>query len=309
MRATRIIGPKYPLHIRYQYNKEDKTSVYRIAGSRKDAFRIPNGPTSLNYTQRYLNVQIRLKSTDSTTITITLADDKNNHFNFAFATAMRSRPSSSQMCALVSLNLPKDQWVNICFDLEQIAQKYWPSGSYHFLDAIEISPYCFVRWIFIHSKPITEDGANMPAEFEFPRTLPYQIVSIPESTVSTRRSLIPTRSSQGRNSLSAKNPSTTTKPLRANQTFLQDISAKSIHPTHSAGIQSIPHEEAAVIEEEEDESDDGAFSGTAPKADQSIPNIHSSLPENEEEELELVYIEALGCYYCPSNQQYYQLDE
>ena len=31
--------------------------------------------------------------------------------------------------------------------------------------------------------------------------------------------------------------------------------------------------------------------------------------ELEEEELELVYVEALKCYYCPNNQQYYQIDD
>jgi hypothetical protein len=33
------------------------------------------------------------------------------------------------------------------------------------------------------------------------------------------------------------------------------------------------------------------------------------LPVGEEEELELVYIEVLGCYYCPNNQKYYQIGE
>jgi hypothetical protein len=33
------------------------------------------------------------------------------------------------------------------------------------------------------------------------------------------------------------------------------------------------------------------------------------LGEEDEIELELVYIDALGCYYCPGDQKYYQVDE
>ena len=65
--------------------------------------------------------------------------------------------------------------------------------------------------------------------------------------------------------------------------------------------------EAAPPDEEESESDDafGSVSHSSPR----LPiEIRSGLPVMEEEELELIYIESLGCYYCPSNQQYYQLD-
>jgi hypothetical protein len=56
-----------------------------------------------------------------------------------------------------------------------------------------------------------------------------------------------------------------------------------------------------------DGSDDNAF-GSIPVGDKSKIDIKPELPVNEEEELELVFIQSLDCYYCPSNQQYYKLN-
>jgi hypothetical protein len=43
--------------------------------------------------------------------------------------------------------------------------------------------------------------------------------------------------------------------------------------------------------------------------DGNAKSIKRKIGEDEEEDLELVFIDALGCYYCPANQQYYEVDK
>jgi hypothetical protein len=74
------------------------------------------------------------------------------------------------------------------------------------------------------------------------------------------------------------------------------------------GAKPVKPKQPQKVAEEEDE-DEAAFSGSAPVIDRADVNVNIGLPENEEEELELIYVEALGCYYCPNNQQYYQIDD
>jgi hypothetical protein len=64
----------------------------------------------------------------------------------------------------------------------------------------------------------------------------------------------------------------------------------------------------AQLEEEDDLLIDGAFDGSPPIVDGGELPTRAD-PEDTDEELELVYVQRLGCYYCPGNQQYYQLDE
>ena len=156
----------------YFYSKEDKSSIFRITGSRKQSFRLPIlNSTSLQITARYLIIQIRLNNEDSPTITLTIGDDAGNHFNFAFSTVLRKeRPfSSSQTSALINLNLQKNIWINVCFDLQEISSIYWPNGTFQVLDSIEISPTCSVRYIYAGNESLnpSNNGLDLPKSYKY----------------------------------------------------------------------------------------------------------------------------------------------
>ena len=415
---------------KYTYNRDFKCNVYKVEGQRKNNFRMPaDGKSSLAITARYLVIQLRLVSSANATITIQLGDDSGNHFNFAFSTLSCKRPSSSQMCALINLPLQKERWLNICFDLQQIAANYWPSGSFQTLDSIEISPVCYVRDMYATNNPLSSEGngTDLPKLYTYPagigstnvlvpdaamqmqvekekkekrelreskelkpkstsRTTPTEIrlgtkspkigqprssahpkspvlpnfepVDPPSSSptgnghnsfsrvpeeltvegIGTTRSAIPRRSN-GQSCLPKKKPLSASKEEKeptppfdkkyqpASKASPKNSPQKQTRPgkERQSGIPSKqtkpkappkpeaepePNRGENLLEDDDDSdySDSEAFGSVPAASDRANININPELPMGEEEELELVYIEALNCYYCPSNQQYYELD-
>lgn len=64
-----------------------------------------------------------------------------------------------------------------------------------------------------------------------------------------------------------------------------------------------------IDDDVDSESSGSAFGGTIPHYQRELlDEMNSQAIKEEEEELELVYISSLNCYYCPSNQQYYQIE-
>ncbi|EAX97467.1 hypothetical protein TVAG_135200 [Trichomonas vaginalis G3] len=336
---TYKISNKDNRNYKYEYIKDFKCRVYKVEGDRKNNFRMPTDAKTFGVTARYLVIQLRVIQSENCTITIQLGDDAGNHFNFAFSTLSCKRPSSSQMCALINLPLVKDKWLNICFDLQQIAADFWPSGNFQTLDSLEISPVCFIRDIYATNNPLTPDGngLDLPKLYSLPSGIASMNVLVPDPSAKEAnqpvKSKIPQRitpTSESRPTRSPKIGSTRTSTRRTppstsssdqslsiNGIGSQRTSQKKVIPSlanHSKKPQSppkIPPKEETPPpqkeDEEEDYSDDNAFGSVSP-SDRSKLDIKSELPLGEEEELELVFIESLDCYYCPTNQQYYQLD-
>jgi hypothetical protein len=57
----------------------------------------------------------------------------------------------------------------------------------------------------------------------------------------------------------------------------------------------------AADTDEEDESDPDAFAGGPAEEDMGEDGVL-------DEGLDLVYLQALNCYYCPANQQFYEFE-
>lgn len=336
---------------KYTYNKDFKCNVYKVEGQRKNNFRMPADSKTFGVTARFLVIQIRLTSSSNTTITIQLGDDACNHFNFAFSTLSCKRPSSSQMCALINLPLQKERWLNICFDLQQIAANYWPNGSFQTLDSIEISPVCFVRDIYATNNPLSSEanGTDLPKLYTYPAGIASTNVIVPDPLTlpiadkkETRKSIKDTKPKSTSRTTPAEirlgrspktgvqkslaHPKTPALPSlevadEQDELLVEGVGTSRTVPRKPVPMSqpkkkpnSAPKEQPQYVppkkqeeSEDSDYSDDDAF-GSVPANDRSKIDIKPELPVNEEEELELVYIESLNCYYCPSNQQYYELD-
>lgn len=307
--VSKILWRDVDKRYKYAYDPDARHSIYKVEGSLRDRKCV--SLTSLGKTMRYLVIQVKAEAGKNFTITIRIGDDKRNHFNVAFTThPQRSdRPSSSSTSALLPLDIPRDKWMVIYFDLRLIAAQRWGSYSFHFLDGLEISPTCQISKIFVQENAPVRGPDNefmMPAkELEFPNGLDFSTMMIPspEPPVAhitpERKSGIPTRVS------TSKTPSSSGSVRRSGpMTHKTPATAYGFKPSSKSNRKP----KIVQQEVEEDSDDDCAFDGTVPSSGHSDIEINRSLPQNEEEELELVYIEEMGCYYCPSNQQYYTLD-
>lgn len=302
---------------KYSYQKDFKCSVFHVEGQRKNNFKMPL-ERNFGITERYLVIQAYVPQSRNCTITIQLADDSGNHFNFAFSTLACKRNSTSQMGTIINLPLPRDKWLNLCFDIQQFSSKYCSSGSFYILDGIEISPSCYIRDIYAANDGLSAegDGYDLPKIYNFPSGVSSTNFLIPES--------IPTNL-----------PS-----LKKNVKIAQSKSAFVLRPNSRISVLSAPRTpktktpKPQIINQIRSSS---CFSLDARNARKQISDsqekkeenpliIHQSItsksslkkakfaendedhPANSEEELDLVFIENLGCYYCPSNQQYYELN-
>lgn len=197
LNVTEILGPHTNrTKIKREYSKTDKSYIYKVEGQRSKPLKLINLPQNSRGDNlcHYLAIQVR--TSDDFTITITIRDDKTNSFNFAFSTFARktqqqqdssntpSRPSSSRTSALFNLDIPRDIWATLYFDIETISQQYWPAGSYQSLDKIEISPTCSVRWVFMQENLLYNEtnDVELPKGLEYPKGISSTTIIIPSDT-------------------------------------------------------------------------------------------------------------------------------
>lgn len=298
-RYKEILGPGIDPTIVYKRDNHARTTAYNISGATA-RFKYPEKMSdSLDVTMRYLVIQVFHKAGDHVNINLNIKNTSNIMMKFMFSTDERKNELKSprQSVHIPLEKIPGDEWVNICFDLEYIMAKYWAGSQFECLQSIEIVPPCLIGWIFaipLAIKP-SNQGRDVPKKFRFIGNIEQKTVLFAEKP---RKSRIPqlSQSSHKKSSVSpvekgragtAATPTTTKQPRMAPATFEDDF-----------------------LDDSEEDSDDGdAFMGGPPSVNRDDLNVQSGLPNNEEEELELVYIEALKCYYCPNNQQYYQIEE
>jgi hypothetical protein len=340
---------QYPT-IKYTYSHDDHTSVFKLeGGSRRQSVKLPPPPqSSLGLNSRFLALQVRFKAGDRFTLTIRLRDDKTS-FNFAYSTGLRrptlDRPSSSQMSALLNLDVPANTWVLALFDLQLMANQHWRPGAFQTLESIEITPICTIGKIFAQDAPPIIEGrlSNIPKDFTFPPGITFATVMFPRAEPEDPRPppTVVSRKSDAEESRQAvktiycpqgggaeakpKRPRAAAKQMTV--VVAQDgekkpkVVRKSALPRppppsrgaaqkkkpHTANAKKEPKVALPPQEPEEDFSDDGAFDGVPPSLEEIKTNVEAE--PAEEEELELVYIQPLDLYYCPGNQMYYQVDE
>ncbi|OHS99467.1 hypothetical protein TRFO_08413 [Tritrichomonas foetus] len=151
-------------------------------------------------------------------------------------------------------------------------------------------------------------GQDLPNKVKFIGGIKSSTVLVAENAPkSTSKSRIPLRSQGAKvkptiSPLKPKRPKTVVGHEKTEE--VQSQRYKSPSPTFEDDF-----DEQYDDEEEETDDENGAFMGSAPRINRADIDVKNGLPENEEEELELVFIEALNCYYCPNNQQYYQIDD
>jgi hypothetical protein len=174
--------------------------------------------------------------------------------------------------------IPHDIWVNLCFDLGFIVNRYWPAPDpvFESLQGIEIAPPCMIRWLFVVQNPLRSDaaGQDLPQQVRFSG-------GIESTTVLVSDALPPTV------------PRIAVLPGRA-------PTAKVASPRWPGRAQR----------KAQGRSSEGQRSGGALEAllaDRPIVE-KGEMPLGEEAELTLIFIDTLGCYYCADNQRYYQID-
>jgi hypothetical protein len=229
---------------------------------------------SLIWTMPFLVIQLYSRSSDAVNINLHIRNTARDSFKFCFTTVERRNPTrASKMSTIIPLEkVPHDIWVNLCFDLGLIVRRHWPVSDAVFesLQGIEITPPCMIRWLFVIQNPLRPDSAG--------QDLPQQV-----------------RFSGGIESTTVLIGDTFPRLLGRSPT------AKVASPRPSGHAQGRSDHKAQERIANGQQSDD--------ETDLDVFHVETPGGKSEEEgELTLVFIDTLGCYYCPDNQRYYQID-
>lgn len=300
-----ILGPNRSLKTtKFEHIANARTTAYNISRGNSFIF-LEHSTEQLNLQMRYFVVQIFHKAGDPVTMNLTMKTaNESQETVFSFSTSNRNSQQRSSSQKLVNVKLstvPPDEWVNVCIDLEYAVLKNLPDSAFVALTNFEITPTCLIRFVFMIPFPLRPEnnGVDLPNKTRF-QGLKSHTVLYAENVAKSLKSRNPGRS-QGSMTKQTKSP---LKPKRPN-------TAASNKKPKSDSFDNIEKSMANTgpnfdVEEDSDDGDDFITEPDAPKDDIDVQN---GLPENEEEELELVYVDALKCYYCPNNQKYYQIDD
>jgi Holliday junction resolvase-like predicted endonuclease len=280
---VKILGPRVDPAFVYQDVTTARTTAYSISGTNAKFFRYPvkmSDPLKIGL--RYLVIQIFHRASDTICLSLNIKTMNHETVKFTFSTIERKKQSRAmRMQAKIQIErIESDIWVNLCFDMVSIVRKYWAGGAFECLQSIEIAPTCLIRWIFATATQLNPDqaGEDLPRSIQFVGGIPSSTVLISESSAV---SSVP----HAKVRLPARPPVSGGKSIDN-----QPLSSENPFEVRGYGTRR-PSDVGRTDKET-------AFSASV-----------SGNPGNEEEELELVMIDALNCYYCPSNQRYYQIDE
>jgi hypothetical protein len=225
----------------------------------------------LDLTMHFFVIQLYHRASDPVSINLFIRNTARDIYKFCFTTVERRNPAraSKRSTTILLEPIPADVWVNLCFDLAFIVARYWPDAQFESLNGVEIAPPCLIRWIFAVASPLRPEAAGQ----DLPQVTRLT-GGVESATVLVGDQPVPVVSRASR--IPVRSPKVKT-PLS---------------PGH-APRRSASHRPTRAEEE------DDARGGIQPDA---------GLPDDEEEELDLVFIETLGCYYCPNNQKYYMID-
>lgn len=281
----KILGPNISPNIKYEHVAYSKTTAFSITSAKIGSFRYPTTiHDSLNFTNKILVIQLFKKISDNITITLNIKNTVKSSNKFVFSTATRAaRTSTTTVYNLI--DIPANVWVNICFDLEYIVNTYWPGNQYGSLHNFEITAPCLIRYVFAIPNLLSpsQNGKDLPSSVAFNALDSVTIAiadeqAIERSTPTQRVSRIPVR---------RRTPQTASAARR-------QVAEDTKPPKFETDLDS------------SDSSDDADVFGENPQKSSSLQKFDV---QNENDELELVYIDSLDCYYCPANQQFYQIDE
>ena len=299
--CKKILGPSMDQNVEYKFQTHAQCPSFSISGTKKNHFRYPlNQEEFFEFQQRYLVIQIFKKISDTVKITLFIRNNQNEIQKFVFSSLLKgkggsisssvssppsrsasSRPQTSTTKTSIPISIPSDGWANICFDLEYVVNEYWSRNSFHSLAAIEITPTCLIFNIFTMDTPLKaeNDGNDIPNKLKFWPGIKSRTFLFHDKPKSARRpSKIPQRLHNVQSALSN----------RPSNSLVAPKSQKDIYDDS--------------IEDDFEDSD---------SQPEDINNQNNILSDDDEEDtqLTLVYIEPLGCYYCPTDQKYYEITE
>lgn len=162
---------------------------YLVAIDHPGSIEVPQ-KGSLALIQRFLVLQVFIARGRGFTTEIAFVDHSNTRRRIAF-TQTKEVVTHPLHVRLPSEAIQRNVWLNLCFDVVNLAQHCFPHETFKHLDQVRVSSVCRLRRIFTMKTPLVDStGKNqrqslyydaVPSAYDFPRSVKVvnQVISAP----------------------------------------------------------------------------------------------------------------------------------
>ncbi|KAL7694796.1 putative cilia-and flagella-associated protein 20/C3orf67 [Plasmopara halstedii] len=159
------------------FDKGIKGNVFLFDGNAETKMQLPKTTScSLGLTQRFVLLQLFVPFTRSLSVEMCFADVQKVRRRFVIASAFRELVQTTLhvQLPLTTTDVPRDEWVNLVFDLQTLAALHFPTTKYRSLESISVSGTCRLKRIFTMKDAPTPSIGSQFDSYADSREIPRQ---------------------------------------------------------------------------------------------------------------------------------------
>ncbi|GMF33105.1 unnamed protein product [Phytophthora fragariaefolia] len=161
------------------FDKGIRGNAFQLDGSSETKMQLPKAASSsLGLAQRFVVIQLLVPFTRSFSVEICFSDFQKVRRRFVVASAFRetARTTLHVQLPLNAADVPRDQWMNLVFDLQTLSEVHFPDTGYRSMESICIGGSCRLKRIFtMKDAPAPSRGSQVVRHADI-RDIPRQFV-------------------------------------------------------------------------------------------------------------------------------------
>ncbi|KAF4131211.1 hypothetical protein GN958_ATG19646 [Phytophthora infestans] len=158
------------------FDKGIKGNAFSLDGNAETKMQLPKTSSSaLGLAQRFVILQLLVPFTRSFSVEICFSDFQKVRRRFVVASAFRDTARTTLHVQL-PLDVPRDQWMNLVFDLHTLSEEHFPGSGYRSMESICISGSCRLKRIFTMKDAPTPSRGSQAVKHADIRDIPRQFV-------------------------------------------------------------------------------------------------------------------------------------
>ncbi|GMF14021.1 unnamed protein product [Phytophthora lilii] len=161
------------------FDKGIKGNAFLLDGSSETKMQLPKvASSSLGLAQRFVVIQLLVPFTRSFSVEICFSDFQKVRRRFVVASAFRdtARTTLHVQLPLNAADVPRDQWMNLVFDLQTLSETHFPDTGYRSMESICIGGSCRLKRIFTMKDAPTPSRCSQVIKHADVRDIPRQFV-------------------------------------------------------------------------------------------------------------------------------------
>lgn len=177
------------------FDKGIKGNAFQLDGSSETKMQLPKAASSsLGLAQRFVVLQLLVPFTRSFSVEICFSDFQKVRRRFVVASAFRdtTRTALHVQLPLNAANIPRDQWLNLAFDLQCLSELYFPDTGYRSMESICVGGSCRLKRIFTMKDAPTPSRGSQEVKHADIRDIPRQFVFSATQRGANGSTVIPT---------------------------------------------------------------------------------------------------------------------